>query len=249
VAGTVAMLDAANQPLRFIGESTANFTNVSWSGFADSCSGMREYVLSIEQSADGTSLYTSPAYESGTSHAALPSEVLHSLPEGVALSMVVTGISHVGMSVRASAGFSMDRTPPVSRGSAFNADMRNVACQSAASPFRTSWDEVEDPESGVVSIEWALGYWPQAEDLQPFTRVDGDYGSVLREWSPYRGRVLLDTIVYSTLRVRNGAGDTTLITPPPVRVVPSNCTASFVCLVPQAPLGPSSLPLVATRPE
>ena len=108
----------------------------------------------------------------------------------------------------------------------------------------------QDPESGIVSIEWALGYWPQGEDLLPFTRVGGDYGSVPREWSPSRGRVKLDAVVYSTLRVRNGAGDTTLLMPPPVRVVPSNCTTSFVCLIHQAEsMTASSLPLVLTRPE
>uniref|UniRef100_A0A7S3BEN9 Fibronectin type-III domain-containing protein n=1 Tax=Haptolina ericina TaxID=156174 RepID=A0A7S3BEN9_9EUKA len=247
-AGVVQLLDAAGEQVWYVGESAANHTNASWAGFTDMCSGVREYALSVEQVNAGTVLWSSSVYDGSTSHAVLPWEMLASLPEGVSLSVVVTATSHAGLSTRAKGEFYVDRTPPVARGLIFNGDMQHVVCQSAVTPFRVSWEQMMDPESGVKSIEWGLGYWPLGDDLLPFARVDGDAGSVVRERSAQVGHVKLHAVVYSTLRVRNGAGDAALLTSPPVRVIASNCSASFLCLAPSAslePMLPWMLPLVA----
>ena len=253
-AGVVTLLDSLGRPVLYVGESTANHTNVTWSGFSDGCSAVREYALSIEQVLDGAALWNSSVYEGSVLHAMLPGVVLSSLPEGAALAVVVTATSHAGLSTRAVGGFRVDRTPPVARGPVFNGDMQTTPCQSATTPFRASWEQVEDLESGVESIEWALGYWPHGEDLLAFTRVEGDDGNVVREWTPKpsrsnRGHVKYNAVVYSTLRVRNGAGDAALFSSPPMRIVATNCSASFMCLAPAAlmvPMLPSMLPLVDT---
>jgi len=252
-AGVVGLVDAMGQPLLYIGETAAYHTHASWSGFSDVCSGVREYVLSIEQVADGEVLWNSSSYEGHASHTLLPWEMLGRLPEGVGLAVVVTATNHAGLSTRATGGFRVDRTPPITQGIVYNGDMQQVACQSAAAPFRVSWDQIEDPESGVASIEWSLGYYPLGEDLMPYTRIDGDDGSVTREWTSHAthgpGHVKLNAVVYSTLRVRNGAGDTASFISPPMRIVASNCSASFVCLSPSTsmePMLPGMLPLVNT---
>ena len=75
VAGAVRLLDGAGQPLQFVGETNANLTNASWSGFADACGGVREYTLSIERSVDGALLWNSsapPASEAPTNAPAAP---------------------------------------------------------------------------------------------------------------------------------------------------------------------------------
>ena len=79
----ITILDATGSALQI----HANMTNVSWSGFTDTCSGMREYVISIEQ--DGMPLWSSVEYEGSTSHAVMNETVLLGLPEGVELTVVV----------------------------------------------------------------------------------------------------------------------------------------------------------------
>ena len=66
---------------------------------------------------------------------------------------------------------------------------------------------------------------------------DGEAEGAAPLWGPHE------------LRVRNGAGDSTLLAPPPLRVVPSNCTSSFVCLTPTvSPFVSLAPPLVDTSP-
>ena len=50
-----------------------------------------------------------------------------------------------------------------------------MSCQGAASPLRISWSGLDDLESGVVSVEWAVGTDPvrSADDLLPFRQVGG----------------------------------------------------------------------------
>ena len=154
-AGDVGLVDAMGQPLLYIGETAANHTHASWSGFSDACSGVREYVLSIEQVADGEVLWNSSSYEGHASHALLPWEMLGRLPEGVGLAVVVTATNHAGLSMRATGGFRVDRTPPVT------------------SPIRMRWPGSVNLQSFTsssllcipVSVHYVELRWPHWTDL------------------------------------------------------------------------------------
>ena len=138
------LLDGSSNTIRFVGEHSANHTNVSWHGFNEPCSGIREYTVAIERLDDGEAVWRSSVvyHDGGLMHSVLPAELLLSLVDGAAYEAIVYATSHSGLTGSATHRFTIDRTPPTG-GVAFNADMSNVACQSISDPIRVSWHGVQ----------------------------------------------------------------------------------------------------------
>jgi hypothetical protein len=241
VAGAVSLVDDVGAALHFVGNSSAKRAIVEWSGFHDDCSGVRSYNITLQSTARvplwGREL------GSDTSNSQLPGELLLGLPDTTELVLVVVAVNHAGLAVNASVSFKIDRTGPVVDG-LVNGNGRNVACQSMADPMRVSWKRVRDWESGVHSVEWALGFSPFSQELQQFTRVDGDAGNVVRRWFDLDKKITEHQTVHGTLRVLNGARDATLASVPPVRVVSPNCSEPYICMLPLVGVHPMLLPLV-----
>ena len=81
-----------------------------------------------------------------------------------------------------------------------------------------------DEQSGVHSIEWQIGMQEGRDDVMPRTRVEGDWGSVVRQWwdgtaGHNSSKVQEGMIIHSTLIVTNSARDSTIVAASPVRVV------------------------------
>ena len=236
--GTIALVDATGVPKLFIGNSSAP-QNVSWSGFEDSCSGMREYSLSLQE-ATGVVVWTASLMATA-SFQVLPSEIVLGLDSGSTHSLVLQATSHAGLSSAATTNFTVDLSPPTAV-AVYNGQKRNVACHPITEPLVVSWDALADAESGVRTIDWSLGLSAGAQDVLPLTRIDDD--SEMRSFTDTAGILFADMIIHSTLMVTNGAGGVSIFTPPPVRLVAQDCNNSFVCLPPMTGVHPMLLPLV-----
>ena len=105
-------------------------------------------------------------------------------------------------------------------------------------PLVISWEGFEDAESGVTSVEWAVGLTPGGTELRNFTDVGAASGSVPRSWTPPDTAGLREgQAVFSTLRATNGAGAQTYVRADGVRLVAPTCsTTPLLCL----PLPPNS---------
>ena len=239
--GVVMLLNEHGDSLNFVGN--ASYANVSWTGFTETCSGVREYVLSLVSTDDGIALWNATGLNALTRSVLVPPDVVWSLSDGESYAIEVRAISHAGLSGTSAATFQVDRTPPVAA-AVFNGQLRNVACQQVTAPMQVSWTSIEDHESGVRSIVWALGLQPFAQDLLVAMRIDGDAGGLARKWSDTTGVLKPGMVVHSTLTVTNGAGSAAVFTPPPVRVVPHNCSSDFFCLPSATGVHPLMLPLV-----
>ena len=245
--GVVMLLDVNGAQMHFVGN--VSYGKVSWSGFTEACSGVREYVITLAPTSGGGSsvVWNATGLDDSARSVLMPADVIQSLlSDGVEYTIEAHATSHAGLTGSAKTTFMVDRTPPAAV-AVFNGQLRNVACQQVSKPLRVSWQSITDDESGVASIEWALGTQPLAHDLLAATRIDGDAGELAREWSDMSGMLKPGTIVHSTLTVTNGAGDATVFTPPPVRMVPRNCSSDFFCLPPattSSGVHPLMLPLV-----
>lgn len=154
IAGAVALMDASGNPLRFLGNSSIN---VSWSGFSDACSGVREYGVAL-QASDATSLW-SLSVGASMSHLLLPADLLQSLPHDSTYAVTVEATSHAGMTTRTTTSFTVDRTPPVSsplqlRGS--KAGASHSCITSSVDTVELTWSHWQELTSEVASYSVAV---------------------------------------------------------------------------------------------
>ena len=240
--GIVTLLDEHGTRLEFVGNTS--HANVSWTGFSDGCSGVRDHTVKVASTDGGIEVWSVTGLDAQARFTVLPADVVGTLSHGAEYTIEVRATSHAGLSRAITTSFRVDRTPPVAVG-VFNDQLRNIACQRVSDPIRVSWTSIQDDESGVHSIVWALGSQPFAQDLLSGTRIDGDAGGVAREWADSTGVYLKPgMVVHSMLTVTNQAGGVAIFTPPPVRMVAENCTSSFFCLPSATGVHPLMLPLV-----
>ena len=251
-AGTVKVVDESGAEMSYLGNASLTSASVSWSGFADTCSGIREYRVSLLQTNDSTLLWISVPFDSSEISTHLPYDVVANLAHGEHLTVIVNAFSQAGLSSTAATSFHVDRTKPII-GAIYNGNLRNVACQPLGQPLEVSWNSIADDDSGISSIAWSIGFSEGNDDLRSATNVEGDSGAVVRQWaytaangSHVKG-IEVGMLLHSTLTVTNGARDSVAVSIPPVRIVDPNCTTSFVC-VPAAHGGvlPWMVPLVAS---
>ena len=122
--------------------------------------------------------------------------------------VTVRAVSASGQLTQASSnGITVDTTPPVLTSPILHYDVaystsEAVVYQGSNSTILVTWG-FSDPESGVVSYQWAVGSSPYGQDLQPFTSVGtstrGMNGSFL-------GLLKNNVTYYATVRAYNGAG-------------------------------------------
>ena len=245
IRGSAMLHDSSGLKLAYVGRNSASHANLSWTGFSDPCSGIREYSIALRAAlAGGTeTIWNVSGLLSSESEWLLPSEVLGSLTDGSSYDAVVTATSHAGLQSEAVARFTIDRTA-ATLGALFNGEMRNVACQPISQPVRISWESLTDPESGIRSVSWAVGLRPRVDDLKAWSSADGDVGEFAREWPVNEMLVEAGTIVFPTLRVVNGAGEISFMDAPPVRLVSPTCGTAYSCLPSSSGTPPWMLPLV-----
>ena len=227
--GSAQLVDALGAAQSYVGSLSA--TRLRWSGFGDGCSGVREYSVRLEDASDGSEVWSMASIGSGNSSIELPSAVDTLVTHGGAYRLVVRATSHAGLTSDSSASvaFGVDLTAPtitaLHDGSATPVDL---TCQPAQSAPGCTWSGVNDQESGLRSLEWAMGTIAFASDVQNFTSVASTASTAaLGRWNPdeestHRG-VSVGTTLYCTLRVTNGAGVVATISSDGVRLLESRC--------------------------
>ena len=223
IEGSVRLANMHGASVKYVGSSGAS-VSVHWSGFEDSCSGVREYEVFVIEG--GATVWKSASLNASRSHVELPSLMMQLLGDGLQYIAVVRAVSHAGLASNASSSFLVDRTPAASS-EVLNGGKEHLTCQPASAPVRIGWMPFVDEESGIASISWAVGTSWLGEDLMPPTPVMGDAGTIARQWNS--SELSPGMLVYSTLAVRNGAGDVMTVSAAPLRIVPNNSSA-FLCL-------------------
>ena len=233
--------------------------NLSWSGFPDLCSGIREYRVSVAAATDGhemwnTSLHfprlnlmpTQAHTEVGVlpmirqqSMQQIPDQLLASLQDLQQYVFTVRATNHVGSSRVADVTVVVDRGVP-SGGVVFNsAAQRNFPCISMRTPIHVTWHAFE-ARSGLTSIEWAVTN--ETDVIKPFEVLsEGVAGSIPRQWPGAVSALQPGMTVYNVLRIRSGSGAVLIVPSPGVTVTaPPNTSIAEACLQTAALSAPSS---------
>ena len=229
-AGKVILTEAnASASISYVDQQSLR---IQWNGYAESCSGIASYNVSVA-TGDASAIWSAVVPTGAATSLAFDADVLASLVDQTTYIITVRAIGLNGLSDASSASFTVDRSPPTS-GTAHAGPGSHRSCISATEPLVLTWRGLDDPESGLASVEWAIGTTPGGEDLQAFRPAGGAAKVVPRVWN---GAGLLSTgmQVYHTLRATNGAGGVRLATSEAVQIVPSECNTSYVCLTPPVP--------------
>ena len=262
--GSVTLHNERGDTMTFVTGEASSALVISWSGFVDSCSGLRTYSIEVRDTSTQAIVLQSNM-TNATTLLELPGSALAALADGASCTITLTAFNNAGLSVQASSSFVIDRTPPIA-GTIYTAEQygANRGCQLASGRFSVSWGGFEDLQSGLQSLEWALGTEPGREDLRPY-RLASDLGYVVRSWTgvqsvqiasadnaiasppPSPPGLAFATDVYASVRATNNAGAVTVTSSPPVRIIEDNCTSSWMCLPPDpSPYTPSGIhPLFA----
>jgi hypothetical protein len=146
------------------------------------------------------------------------------LAHGVTYELVVEATSGAGLAGNASVSFSIDQTPPIVGAIADGARSPiDLDCVPSEAPLGCSWSGVTDAESGIVSVEWAMGTKPNLADVHPFTRVPlttlaSTTDAAAAELAPNGA-----ARYFCVLRVVNGAGLTLTTGSDGARLVDASC--------------------------
>ena len=227
--GVVTVVDADGETVTYLTDDVS--ATVSWAGFVEPCSGIRDYVVQLLRTQDRAVVWQSELITNvSTSSVNLSQSDLSSLPLGNLLARVVASsyAEHVGSSTEFA--FVVDRTPPL-LGTVYDSlGFTDVFCLHAEQPLEVSWDGFSDPVSGVATVQWALGTQAGGSDVMPFRPVEGKargYASI----EPSALNVSLDvgSTLFSTIRVRNRAGLETSGVSSGVAIVRRDCDTSAIC--------------------
>jgi len=162
VVGTVQLVDAQGEPVRYVGNEMMDGLAASWQGFADTCSGMLKYAVSI-RSEEAALVWTQTVTTNDTWHLLLPSEVLRALPSDATFSLVVEAHSRAGLVSEMSAPFTVDRTPPTLT-RVFGEDDSGSTCLTQPRII-VNWHGLKDDASGLLFAECGVGRSPDMADL------------------------------------------------------------------------------------
>ena len=219
-----------------------------WRGFAEACSGVREFSLSLTldvdsqgNSSSGSELWRRDGLGGSVSSASLPASLDSQLVHAGLYTFHVSATSHAGLVGTANQSFVIDRTPPSVGLLRDGADTpTDLACLPVDAKPGCTWVGVADPESGIRYLEWAIGSAPHGFDVQSFTMVDlvstvenGRRTAVttFAEMAASAG-LGAGATVYCTLRVTNGAGAVTIASSDGAQLVDVPCDAGpIMCAV------------------
>ena len=225
-SGEVAVLGDSGAEIAYATNTTA--LSVQWSGFAEACSGVRGYTISL-MDAGGSAVFSVEVNATDELSVPLPAAVVGGLAHNQSYRANVMATSHAGLTGDAEATFVLDRTPPEPMTVYDGAESTDLACCSVSSRLGCSWLPVTDRTSGISQLEWALGTTPFGTDLQPFTALN--VTSTSAEVNEQLTTTPPGTITFCTLRATNRAGLQTVAASDGATVIDdTSCDAPFACL-------------------
>jgi hypothetical protein len=241
--GRVTLVDAAGEEASFA--SSVDGLRIVWSGFDEPCAGVRHYYVAIRDVATNATVFQADAAQP---EARLVNEVLlagdladANLSHGRRYQAVVAALSHAGLAghLVTSADFIVDRTMPTVGTLLDGADSPvDLTCLPTPAAPGCTWTGVHDDESGIRTLEWALGTAPNATDVQNYTEVP---------WQAKTAALLgpvttlsVGSSLYCSLRVTNGAGGVMTHTSNGAKLVEATC-ASELPTTCSTPIGDGAL--------
>ena len=192
---------------------------LQWGVLSDPCSGVRSVLAGIfpADSSDASATFTWMTHSSHNGSwssaqevelQAVPAAALATLSQGERYRVKLRVISHAGHTTwAASPSFVFDSTPPAPGTLIVGRAAGSGRCHIplAGAPFRVEWRGFQDAESGVRSIELAVGTAPGGQDVLPFQLVGeeqaGDAALLLDGLGLHVGSSL-----FASLRASNAVG-------------------------------------------
>lgn len=217
--------------------TNASQLRLAWAELAEACSGIRSVTAAIVPDLNQSDvLFTWSQYATGdATWTAAQAEVMRRVPvdaldileHGRSYRVSLRVTSHAGLtSTITSPRFRFDLTPPD------KGELRVGRCYmpGPSAPIAIGWDGFEDLESGISSIEMALGTVPNGQDILPARRVGQEPTGQAR----LQDVVSLQpgSMVYVTVRATNSVGLMIEVSMPPgqgIRVL-DPATAPTVCV-------------------
>jgi hypothetical protein len=192
LGGTVA--DGAGADIDF--QASTSTLSANWSGFSDPESGIVGYQWAV-----GTSL-GSQDVQSFTNVAGTSASGAFSLLSGQPYYVTVRAINGNGLSVQVSSdGVIVDPSPPLA-GAVSDGPAADIQFQSSTTTINANWTAFSDPQSGIVTLEWAIGTTLGGTQVQAFTGT-GISGNTASNSSL---SLVNGQIYFVTVRATNGTG-------------------------------------------
>jgi hypothetical protein len=189
----------------------------NWSGFSDPESGITSYQWAIGTTPGGEQ--TQPFVSVGTA-ASSASNMALSLINSVTYYVTVRATNGSGLTVSATSdgvtvgGGGGDVTAPLA-GTVNDGISADIDVQVSTTTIEANWGGFNDPESGIVLYEWAIGLSPGGQEKQAFTSVGLSTLVMNNTLSLSPGMTL-----FVTVRAKNGASLTTSVASDGVLVQP-----------------------------
>ena len=161
--GTLQLADYYGREVDVLQNGTE--ATISWSGFADACSGVREYSLQI---LEGTTVHWSVTVGSTVQAYTMPLEALDPLASDMRYFVAVTATNNALLSSVMTTPFVVDRTPPAVTAPQVRWRRHSETQQSGlvehcipsdAEMLEVRWNAT-DPGSGIRSYSVAFGHSP-----------------------------------------------------------------------------------------
>jgi hypothetical protein len=217
--GTVTLQTAGGEPTAYA--SSIEGMIVTWQGFKEPCSGVRDYQLFVIDDSSGLILWSSGIVNASSS-LVLPAAANAPLSHAGVYTLRLVATSNAGTNSTSHTAVVMDKTPP-------NVDLVidganspvDLSCVPSASVPGCTWSGISDDESEVQTVEWAVGTQPLYSDVQPFSSVSVGTTYASMDEAPELGA---DVYLFCTLRVTNSAGLNTTLSSDGARLVDAQCT-------------------------
>ena len=179
--------------------------SANWDACSDDESGVSLYSVGLSTQPDQLLADAAPFQTTGTVRQGIVYGL--SLEEGVRYHTLMRAVNRAGLSTTvASNGFTIDASPPTC---SFVRDglIGDVNWQTASSRLAVNFN-CFDAQSGLLSVEWAIGTYPGGTDVRDFSPIDRmstsaeDASIVMEEGVQY----------YSSIQVSNNVGLTAVYT-------------------------------------
>ncbi|XP_076085507.1 uncharacterized protein LOC143056307 [Mytilus galloprovincialis] len=209
----------------------------TWHGFLDKQSPIQKYIITMGSQQGSNNIYNGtevPGYMSQYSIQGLGDKLHH----GDKYYVTVTAVNYVDMEAYAfSAEIGIDSTPPTygkvidlhttyrvdvtdtEMTLAMNAkkcdtdeecDLLDATCSESMTSVSATWQAFQDPESGVLRYQIALGTTPGGGQIKPFFDIDLEDG--VRSYTIGALNLVGYRVVYVSVKGINGAGLTSVAT-------------------------------------
>jgi hypothetical protein len=146
-------------------QSSTTTIDANWTAFIDGQSGITGYEWAIGTTSGGTQIqgFTSVGLGTSATNSSL------ALSNASTYFVTIRATSGTGVQVTASSdGVTVDTTGPVA-GTVSDGTGADVDWQASTTTIQANWTAFTDPQSGIATLEWAIGTSSGGQEIQPFT--------------------------------------------------------------------------------